>query len=139
MAQMENTAANMRPLIGALVKNLVAGESMTVGECVAMYTDGYVYRADANDGNLYKSVGILIASRDGETTVESGAGCSVVTLGPCSGWDELQPGTFGYVSETTGEVDDTAPSGSAYVFSVGYALSEDTFFVMPGFHPGTST
>jgi hypothetical protein len=136
MAALTVTAANVSADWGqgAIIQNYQAAEALTVGNVVALDSDGKLVKADAN-ASLAKSraIGIVVQTTDlyGSTSVAAGGYCSVCTFGPVYGFSSLAEGTYGWVGTTPGELVDAAPS-TAYQFIVGQCIAADTFFVRPG-------
>ncbi len=132
MTALTKTAAQIRPLVGAVPRPYVAGEALNVGDAVCL--DGSntdkVLQADANvSAARARGIGIVVASYDGETAIASGHACTVVVFGPVGGFSSLTPGAYGYVSNTAGEIDDAA---GTFAFILGYAERSNVFFVQPG-------
>lgn len=137
MAQMAYTAKNIRALEGAqCVPNMKAGEEIDVGEIVFVAADGEVELADADNGNALaaRAIGIVVAVSDtyGGTTAKIGDSVTVCVYGRVGGFTALVEGTYGFVSETAGQIDDTAPTGTTNQYRVGIAHGETIFFVNPG-------
>jgi len=136
MTTISLTAANIRPLTGAVIRRYVAGEALTVGQVVYVSAAETVSIADGNVGAAEaRAVGIVVESYDGETTIASGDVASVVVFGPVSGFSSATPGSYGYVSDTVGSLDTAA---GTYSFIVGYFESAGVFFVHPGIDDPTS-
>ena len=132
MASISLTSASIHPLEGALCRNFVAGGALTVGYAVYLDSSGYVQHADANAGEVQsRGIGVVVESKDGETSVTSGDSCSVCVMGPVGGYSGMTPGEPVYVSSTVGRIDQTAPTGGAYQRSIGYAESSVKLFVFP--------
>lgn len=132
MASITVTSAQVRPLEGAIVRNYQAGAAVTVGYAVYLDSSGYVQHADANVTEATaRAMGIVVASKDGETAVVSGDRCSVCVFGPVSGFASMTPGEPVYNSSTVGRLDQTAPTGGVYVQAVGRADSASIIFVNP--------
>jgi len=97
-----------------------AGETLTTGQVVMLKdSDGYAYKADANDAALRPACGIV--GKGGA----SGAKVEIVVMGVLSGWSSLSEGAPGYLSETAAGVTQSAP---AYSQQVGYAISTTSYF-----------
>lgn len=137
MAALSFTAANISadPIQGSIIRNKQAGAAVSVGQAVYIDSDGKVQPADANV-SLTTSMGhgvvVNSASLYGETSIASGAYCSICVFGPVYGFTGLAEGTQAWVGATAGEIVDTAPTGGAYQRVMGYALESDVFFVDPG-------
>jgi hypothetical protein len=93
-----------------------AGETLSTGDVVMIKdSDGEAYQADANDGSLRPAVGIV-----GSLTGGDGEPVEIIVSGILTGWSGLSEGTNGYLSETAGEIDQSAPSWEQ---KVGFAIS----------------
>ena len=132
MGDITVTSADIQPGVGAHVRHFEAGAALTIGYAVYIDASGYAQHADANvDEASSRGLGLLISSQDGETTIASGAQCTVVFLGPVHGYASMTPGAPVYVSKTAGRIDHTKPTGGAYQRSIGSAISAGCVFVNP--------
>jgi len=133
MADLDFTAAQVRPLIPAEVRKYEAADaSITPGMAVYIKSDGKVAVTDANAAVTVEGKGIVVAVQGGASTSAAGDILSVVVHGPVCGFDDLTPGTIGYVSETAGDLADAAPTGAGtWTKVLGWAESADVFFVAP--------
>lgn len=114
----DGTAANIKPLDGAIVRRGTLGATTVAGEIVEMQTDGYWDPAVAT--------GVVM---NGAIAVQGGAAADVVDLvvfGPVKCLTGATPGAIVYVSDTAGEPDETAGTKSAVI---GYAESATVLFV----------
>lgn len=114
----DTTAANIKPLDGAIVRRGTLGATTVAGEIVEMQTDGYWDPAVAT--------GVVM---NGAIAVQGGAAADVVDLvvfGPVKCLTGATPGAIVYVSDTAGEPADTAGTKSAVI---GYAESATVLFV----------
>lgn len=135
------TAANVRPLTGAQIRQYTAGGSLTVGNTAYIAADGDVEAGDANLAISAAVIGIIVAVADttGATTAAAGDAVSVCVFGPVGGFSSLNEGALQYVSETAGAITETAPSGAGtWTHVVGYAEDDDVLFVQPGVAAPTS-
>lgn len=135
------TAANVRPLNGAVIRQYDAGGSLTVGNAVYVAADGDVEAADANLAASAQAIGVVVAVKDttGLTTASAGDAVSVVTFGPVAGFSSLNEESLQYISETAGAITETAPSGAGtWSHIIGYAEQSTVLFVMPGISAATS-
>lgn len=113
------------------------GGAVTIGNAVYVASDDDVEAADANAAASVQACGLLVAlagSDPSDTVGASGDRGTVCNFGPvyCSGWG-LTPGAIYYVSETTGGITATKPSGAGtWSWGIGYAIDADTLFVLPG-------
>lgn len=131
MSAISLTAANIRALTenGAVIRRHIAGGTITVGQLVALASDGAIDPADANASQaLTMAIGIAVQSYDGETSIAAGDPVSVCVFGPVAGFSGMTPGANHYVSDTAGAVDDAA---GTYDRIVGYAESATVLFVNP--------
>lgn len=136
------TAANVRPLEGALTRPRKAGGNVTMGMAVYQDSNGKVQAARTNAAATSEAVGILAAVNEpGETTAADTEAVTVCTFGPVGGFSSLTPGAIYYVSDTTaGDITATAPNGAGkWVKSIGYAETATILFVMPGIAPARSS
>jgi len=112
---------NWKTKKGRLNKVLVAGESITIGQAVAIYTDGKVYKADADAEGYYPAVGLAGFS------VSEGDKVEIVRGGVL--YDSTATWTIGgevYLSETAGGLVQIAPTVAQLI---GYALTATTIAV----------
>ena len=131
MSAISLTAANIRALTenGAVIRRYIAGGTITVGNLVALASDGYIDPADANGSQaLSMAIGVAVQSYDGETSIAAGGPVSVCVFGPVSGFLAMTPGANHYVSDTAGSVDTAT---GTYDRIVGYAESATVLFVNP--------
>ncbi len=110
----------------------IAGAALTVGYAGYIDSSSEIQHADANVSEAAsRGVGIIVASKDGETTVADGDNCALCTLGPVEGYTGMTPGAPVFVSATAGRLTHTAPSGGAYARAIGYALTATKLMVAP--------
>jgi len=129
MSALTVTAANVRPLDGAVVRDFDAGEAVDPGELVYIATDGDVELADANLSlAATRAVGVVVAVEGGKDSAASGDLVSVCMFGPVAGFSSLTPGANGYVSDTAGNIEDATGTAGRIV---GFAESAIVFFVCP--------
>lgn len=127
MADIALTSANIRPLTGSVLRRFEAGAALTVGYAVYIAADGDVEHADANAAGLEQVIGVVVASRDGETSIDSGDPATVCVFGPVSGYT-MTPADTIWLSDTVGRVADAA---ATFDRIVGYAESASVLFVNP--------
>lgn len=137
MTDVSVTAANISAdqTHGSVIRNYRAASQVTVGDVVYLDGNGRMARADADLSEAAsRGVGIVVSGESmyGETTIEAGQFGSVCVFGPVFGFSGLTPGANYWVSKTPGKLDDTQPTSPTYRYIMGYAVSSDTFFVMPG-------
>lgn len=135
MADISITAANVRPLKGAIIRRFKAGGTVGVGQVVYVVSDGDVELADADLSEAAAQgrgivVGVGVA---GETSASVGQMVDVVTHGPVAlGTAGLTDGAVVYVSPTAGAMDQTKPATSGdYPFVIGWAEGDETLYVQP--------
>jgi hypothetical protein len=126
------TSANIRTLEGALVRNKQSGAACIVGYPGYYDSSGYVQHADADLGAVQaRARGVIVASKDGETSITSGDRLSLCVFGPVGGFTGMTPGQPVYLDTTVGGYTHTKPTGGAYQQSIGYAESATVLFVNP--------
>ena len=108
MADVTVTAADVRPLNGAVVRRFDAGGTLAIGNAVYIAGDGDVEAADGSAVGTVWAIGIVVATPDGGTAVSAGERADVVVSGPVAGFSSLTPGALGYVSDTAGAIADAA-------------------------------
>lgn len=136
------TAANVRALEGAILRNKKAGGTVNMGDAVYIDSNSAVQQAKANAAATSAAEGVIVAvAQPGQTSAAAGEGVSVCTFGPVGGFSSLTPGAVYYVdASTAGAITATAPSGGgAWAKSIGYAESDTILFVSPGIRPAISS
>lgn len=106
----------------------IAGETVALGNVVCISgSDGYVYKADANDSGLRPAVGVI------KTGGASGARVEIVVDGTLTGQTAASPGARVFLSETAGAITTTAPTNAQ---ALGWVLpgtagasSSTTYFI----------
>jgi len=83
-----------------------AGETLAIGDVVAMGSDGLVYKADADDDAVKTACGIVGKGGDSGATVE------IITHGILAGQTELSPGMRVYLYTTAGVMSGATNSDS---------------------------
>jgi len=132
MADVTVTAADVRPLPGAVVRRYDAGGTVTAGMAVYLASDGDVEAADADGEASVRAIGIAVAGPDGKTSFASADRLDVVTLGPVTGFSSLTPGGLMYSSVTAGKLADAAATAADdYIWVIGYAESAANVYVAP--------
>lgn len=136
------TAANVSALPGAIVKNILADETLALGQSVYINGDGEAALAQANVAATSHARGIVVSVNDasGATTAAAGRTVSVCVFGPVAGFTDMTEGGIIWQSAATaGAVTQTQPTGTAtWSHAMGYALASDIFFVLPGVLAPTS-
>lgn len=132
MADVTVTAADVRPLPGAVVRRYDAGGTVTPGQAVYLASDGDVEAADADAQASARAIGVAVAGPDGKTSFSAGDRVDVVTHGPVCGFSSLTPGGIMYSSVTAGKLADAAATtADDYIWVIGYAEAADTVYVSP--------
>jgi len=130
MANVTSTAADIRPLEGAVVRRFDAGGAITVGYAVYLAGDGDVEVADGSAvGTTKPALGVLVGvapEAASSTAAAAGDAVDVVMSGPVAGFSSLTPGTLLYVSDDAGRIADAVGTKDC---ELGIALSADTIFV----------
>lgn len=118
---------------GSIIRPYVTAEAVGIGDVVALDSAGKVVLADGN-GTWEEAlaIGIVVSSASmyGETSIASGQTVGVCLFGPVYGFYGMTPGSYGYVSDTAGDLDDTPSSTNGFV--VGRVHAADVFFVNCG-------
>lgn len=127
------TQASIRTLEGALTRNKKSGAACEVGYAGYYDSSGYVQHADADTAAVTTAHarGVIVASKDGETSITSGDRLSLCVFGPVGGFAGMTPGLPVYIDTTVGGYTHTKPTGGAYQQSIGYAESASVLFVNP--------
>lgn len=102
---------------------VTAGETLAVGDVVCIKgSDGYAYKADADDSDLRPAVGII------KKGASSGSKAEIVIIGVLAGQTAASPGARLYLSTTAGALTTTAPTNAQVIG-----------FVMEGATAGTGS
>lgn len=130
------TAAQVKPLAGAIVRTVTLGEAATAGQAVYPNASGAYLKADADAAGKYRGTGILIADSQGQfntgASYASGSDVSMVCFGPVAGFSGMDPTKSVWVDVTAGGFTQTKPSGGGVFASpIGYPLDANTLFVSP--------
>jgi len=139
MGDISSTAADVRPLGGAIVRRGTAGGTLAPGQ--AVYLDGANgwKAADADAEASSQARGIAVSGEDGASSMSDGDTIDIVTHGPVTGFASMTPGGAVFVSTTAGAMDQTAPAAAGdYPFAVGWAESAATIYVDPQTHVPTA-
>ncbi len=133
MADVTVTAADVRPLSGAIVRRFNAGATINMGDLVYIAADGDVEPADADAATSAIAVGIAVSTPDGGVSAAAGERVDVVVFGPVAGFSGLTPGGHLFASVNAGKIADAAPGATSgdYVYVVGVAESATTVLVRP--------
>lgn len=117
----DTTAANIKPLSGAVVRRYVAGATVAAGEILHLETDGYVDPAD-NTSAADEAIGIAVQAASSGDTID------VVVFGPVKCLTGATIGGTVFTSATAGEPTQTDDTNMT---AVGYAESATVLFVLP--------
>ncbi len=119
----DTTAANLKPLGGAIVRNYTAGAAVTAGAPVYLDSSGYVQMADASAVATNYVIGAAI-----QAAAASGDRIDVVVHGPMKLTTGGTPGAIVYISDTTGAVSETAGTKTTIL---GVNESATVVFIRP--------
>lgn len=117
----DTTAANIKPLEGAIVRRFTAGATVAAGEIVSMQSDGYVDPADTTSAAACV-VGIALQG------AASGGRVDVVVFGPVKAITGGTPGSTLHATNTAGEPGESAGSNAGIT---GFVESATVAFVRP--------
>ena len=131
MAAVSMTAADVRPLPGAITRRFTAGGTINAGQPVYLNSSGNAVRSDATDRAKSHVVGLAVADNDGGTIFSSGDIIDVVVFGPVAGGSSLNEGSFAYCGTTAGGMEDGSPGSGNYKVIVGVPHADDILFVNP--------
>ena len=118
----DTTAANIKPLHGAIVRRYTSGAQVAAGEIVSLQSDGYVDPSDSTSA-ADECIGIAL-----QAAAAAGVQIDVVAFGPVKCLLEASPGVTVWNSTTAGEPAQTTAGNQT---AVGYAESATVLFVMP--------
>lgn len=114
----DTTAANIKPLSGAVIRRGTLGATTAAGEIVELQSDGFWDPADA--AAVVMNGGIALQAGAAGDKVD------IVVFGPVQCLTGATPGAIVYASDTAGEPSETAGTKSAVI---GYAESATVLFV----------
>lgn len=114
----DTTAANIKPLTGAVIRRGTLGATVAAGEVVELQSDGYWDPAIGTA--VLMNGGIAVQGGSSGDTID------IVTHGPVKCLTGATPGAIVYVSDTAGEPAETAGTKSAVI---GYAESATVLYV----------
>jgi len=120
----DTTAANIKPLEGAIVRRFTAGATIAAGEIVSMMADGYVDPADTSAFTGAMVAGVAL------TAASSGDQVDVVVFGPVKCITGGTPAAFVYASDTAGEPSESVGTKDV---AIGFNESATVLFVRPQF------
>lgn len=116
----DTTAANIKPLEGAIIRRFTAGTAVAAGEIVAMQSDGYVDPSDSTSAAM-QNVGIAV-----QAAAAAGDRIDVVVFGPVQCVTGATPGASIYNSTTAGEPSESTGGNQT---KIGFAESATVVFV----------
>lgn len=116
----DTTAANIKPLQGAIVRRFTAGATVAAGELVTMQSDGYV--DPTNTSAVQNIAGVALQG------VDAGQRVDVVVFGPVQCLTGATVGATVYGSDTAGEPAETAGTKTSIA---GWNESATVLFVSP--------
>ncbi len=100
----DTTAANIKPLVGAINRRVTLGATVSAGEAITLQSDGYWDPTDASTAQLT----VRIAIQGGVVGDEVDS----VTYGPVKNITGATIGGLVYASDTAGELVQTAGTKS---------------------------
>jgi hypothetical protein len=116
----DTTAANVKPLQGAIVRRFTAGAAIAAGEIVSMQSDGYVDPSDSTSA-AQQNVGVALAA-----AAAAGDRVDVVVFGPVVCVTGATPAAAIYNSTTAGEPSESTAGNQS---KIGWAESATVVFV----------
>jgi hypothetical protein len=138
MSQISFTAADVRPLPGAIVRRKTTGGTVTAGSLVYLDSSGYVQDADPGTRATSHVFGLAVADDNGGTSFASGDAIDVVVYGPVAGSSSLSEGSFAYAGTVAGQIEDSNPGSGYWQVIVGICESTSIVFINPQFPDGDS-
>ena len=133
MSQISFTAADVRPLPGAIVRRKTAAAAVGAGAAVYLDSDGKAAKADAGTRASSHVFGIVVADNDGSTSFAANDAVDVVVFGPVAGSSSLAEGTFAYCGTVAGQIEDANPGSGYWLTIVGICESTAIVFVNPSY------
>lgn len=118
----DTTAANIKPLTGAIVRRHTSGDAIAAGELVSLHDDGYVDPSDCTSA-ADEVIGVAIQAAAAAAEV-----IDVVVFGPVKCLTGATVGGTVFNSTDAGEPTQT---DSGNVTAAGYAESATVLFVQP--------
>lgn len=119
----DTTAANIKPLEGAVVRRYTAGAAVTIGAPVYLDSSGYVQMADSDAVATNYVIGIALQAASAAAEV-----IDVVVYGPVKNVTGATPGAIEYTNTTAGQISETAGTKTTII---GVAESATVLFVRP--------
>jgi hypothetical protein len=129
MADLTVTAANVRPLPGAVVIKLEAAAAIDIGTPVYLSAAGEVTECDASVLASSQAIGVVVGVTNGAsaTAAADGESVDVCVFGPIAGCDTTYNALY-YVDDDAGVMADAAGTDSCIV---GIGLGNDKLLVRP--------
>lgn len=121
-ATRDTTAANIKPLGGAIIRRHTSGAAIAAGECVALKSDGFVDPCNTTSA-ADEAIGIAI-----QAASAAAEEIDVVTYGPVYCMTTATIGATVFNTTTAGEFSETAGGNNT---ALGYAESAYVLFVQP--------
>ncbi len=124
------TPADVRPLPGAVCRNMRAHVALNLGDAVYIEgVEGECDKADAGAAGTAMLVGIVVAvGTEGALAAAANDPISVLLWGPVQGFSGMTPGAWEYLSDTAGALADAV--GTVPVVA-GIALAADVLLFRP--------
>lgn len=131
MATVTVTALDVRPLPGAVIRNLTVSGTVHPGD--AIYQSGGTVGGSVDAANgaataTAYAIGICVAVPNGGTIATTGDRCDYVAHGPVAGFSGAAGGSPAYAGNGAGIVATTAGTVS---HKIGYFESPTVLFVQP--------
>ena len=116
----DTTAANIKPLEGAIIRRYTAGAAVAAGEIVSMQSDGVVDPSDSTSA-AQCIVGVAV-----QAAAAAGDRLDVVVFGPVQCVTGGTPGASAYDSTTAGEPSESTAGNQT---KVGFVEAATVIFV----------
>lgn len=120
----DTTAANIKPLKGAVIRRYVAGATISPGELVHKSSDDQCDPCNTSDITLATVTGVAL----GIGNIAAGETFDCVVFGPVKCLTGATPGALVYATDTAGEPGETA---GTKVSVAGFVESATVLFVRP--------
>lgn len=131
MAAITVTAADVRPLPGAIIRSSTVSGTVHPGDSIYQSggtVGGSVDAANASATATAYGIGVVIACPNGGTIATTGDRCDYVAFGPVAGFTGGAGGSPAYAANTAGGLSTTAGTVS---HKMGYFESPSVLFVSP--------
>ena len=115
----DTTAANIKPLEGAIVRRFVAGAAIEAGEVVSMSSDGYIDPANAAAVATNRILGIALPVKNQAAAYAAGDAVDVVVFGACQCVTGGPPGGEPVVGDAAGDAVDVVIFGAVQCVTGG--------------------